>query len=81
MPQLSLPDALRYFFSPFAIYFYYLLYDPAAAKELAKDIGVLGSIAALVTGTAIYYLYRYLIYDDFILSLYDAIRHETQRSL
>jgi len=64
MPQLSLPEALRYFFSPFVIGFYFCLYDPATAKVLIKDFGFIPAIASLVAGITIYYVYRYCIYDE-----------------
>jgi len=74
MPQLTLPDALRYFFSPFVIVFYFCLFSPETVKSLAKDFGLIPTIAALVAGVTIYYVYRYCLYDYLILSLYDKWR-------
>jgi hypothetical protein len=74
MPQLTLPEALRYFFSPFVIVFYFYLLSPELAKNLAKDFGLIPIVAALVAGVAIYYVYRYWLYNDVILPLYDKWR-------
>lgn len=79
MPQLSLADALRYFFAPFVLYSYYFFLLPEQAGELAKDLGALGSISALVSGSVLYYVYRYFVYDVIILPLYDRLRTENHR--
>jgi hypothetical protein len=74
MPQLTLPETLRYFFSPFVVAFYFCLFSPEMAKSLSKDFGLVPIIAALVAGVTIYYIYRYCFYNDLILSLYDKWR-------
>jgi hypothetical protein len=79
MPKLTLPEALRYFFPPFVIFFYYSILDASSAKELVKSFGLVGSVASLVAGIVIYYVYRYVICDDIILSLYDFLRKDNQR--
>jgi len=48
MPQLTLPESLRYFFSPFIFLFYYLIYHHEKAKTLVSELGVLGSASFLV---------------------------------
>jgi|ERR1019366_5785758 hypothetical protein len=74
IPQLTLPEALRYFFSPFVIVFYFCLLSPETVKSLAKDFGLIPTIAAVVAGVTIYYVYRYCLYNDLILPLYDRWR-------
>lgn len=79
MPQINLPDALRYFFSPFVVGLYYCIFDPDTAKQLLKDFGAIPTIAGLVAGITFYYVYRYCIYNDLIMTLYDACRKENFR--
>jgi hypothetical protein len=74
MPQLTLPEALRYFFSPFVIVFYFCLVLPETAQRIAKDFGAIPTAAAIVAGVTIYYVYRYCLYNCLILPLYDKYR-------
>ena len=55
MPKVNLPEALRYFFTPFVIGFYYCIFDPACAKELVKQFGAIPAVAFLVAGIPFYY--------------------------
>jgi len=80
MPQLSLQEALRYFFAPFVLYFYFAIYDKDDAIFLAREFGLVGVAAFLVAGCVIYYLYRYLIYDIVIVWLRDLLDRETYRT-
>ena len=81
MPQLTLPDALRYFFAPFVICFCYFVYDPKSAETYARNFGPLGPISFLVAGSTLYYVYRALIYDAVILLVYDRVRKKTHRAI
>lgn len=81
MPKLTLPEALRYFFSSFVIMFYFCIYDPYRAKLLIRDFGPLPAVAALVAGVSVYYVYRYTIYDDLIMPLYDSWRRNENHRL
>ena len=79
MPQLSLSDALRYFFAPFALFFYMAVYDKTLVSGIQTSFGPIGLIAFLVTGSAIYFVYRYLIYDYIILWLKDIFEKDNYR--
>ena len=79
MPTLTFADALRYFFAPFLLYFYFAFYDLDRALCLQQRVGVLGAISFLVAGSVIYFVYRYLIYEWIILWLYDIARVRTYR--
>jgi hypothetical protein len=81
MPQISLPEAQRYFFSPFIIAFCFCVYDPSSAKTLLKDFGIIPAVAALVAGVTIYYFYRFCIYNDLIMSFYDCLRRNENHRL
>ena len=79
MPQISLTEALRYFFAPFVLFLYLVVYDSSLAARLQTKFGAVGVIAFLVAGSVLYFLYRLLIYDVLILWLYDVFRNETYR--
>lgn len=49
---------------------------PKQQRNLLHDFGVLPSIAALVAGVTIYYIYRYWIYDRIIMPAYDYFRNK-----
>lgn len=80
MPTLSLPDYLKYFFAPVIVGFYYCIFDPTNAASLVKEFGLIPAIAFLFAGISIYYVYRYLIYNDLIMPIYDFIRNSTHRN-
>jgi hypothetical protein len=79
MPQLTFPETLRYFLSPAITYVYFLIFDFNLAKTLFGDFNVGASIACLVSGVIFYYVYRYFIYDDIILTIYDLTPGENHR--
>lgn len=79
MPTLSLPEAVRYFFAPFVIYFYFWICNPVQAEGWLKDLSALGQVSGLVSGCVIYFLYRHYIYDNFILWLYDISQEQNYR--
>lgn len=83
MPQLSqitLADALRYFFSPIVLYSYFCVYDLESATGLQQQLAFFGTIAALVSGTLIYFLYRFYLYNGFIRWLHDLLRKTNYRN-
>jgi len=80
MPTFSLADALRYFFSSFAILFFLAVAEPDVVKRLQEQFSVVGTVAALVTGTSLYFLYRYYVYDWLILWLHDYFRKRNYRT-
>jgi hypothetical protein len=79
MPQLTLIDALRYFFAPCVLFSYFVFYDRSYVVDLNKDFVGVGTVAFLVAGTIIYFVYRYLIYDPIILWLHDVFRKNSWR--
>jgi hypothetical protein len=79
MPSLTLADALKYFFSPFLLYFYLAIYDMNYASHLQNIFGFFGTIAFLVAGSVIYFFYRYIVYEFLILWFYDVSRRLTYR--
>lgn len=80
MQDLKLSDLVRYTFSPFILFFYLYLHDSSQAKSLISDLGTVGAIAFAVAGTAIYFLYRYLVYESIIKWLHDVLRRVTYRT-
>jgi hypothetical protein len=78
-PQLTLADALRYFFSPFLLYCYFSLYSQEDAIWLADKFGFAGMVAFLVAGCTIYFVYRFLIFNYVIKWLHDVFRTNTYR--
>ena len=83
MPQLNLIDALRYFFSPFVVFFYLAVYSPRHAIWLQASFGTVGLVSFLVAGTVVYFVYRQLLYNPLILWLHDTLgrRHSYRRYL
>ncbi len=79
MPKLSFPEAVRYFFASFALFCCWTAYDFKSATTTVNALGVLGTLAFLVAGTTIYFVYRSLIYDLFIMPLYDKVQKQNQR--
>jgi hypothetical protein len=79
MPSLTLNDALRYFFAPFVLFFYLAVYDKCEAKLLQESFGTTGVISFAVTGSVLYFVYRYLIYNPIIQWCHDILRRETYR--
>ena len=74
MPNINLPDYLKYFFTPFVVAAYYCMFNPINAAMLLKDFGTIPAIASLFAGVSVYYIYRYLIYNDLIMPVYDLLR-------
>lgn len=79
MLGLTLADALRYFFAPFVLFFYLAVYDAQLTTKLQQSFGPVGVISFLVAGSVLYFLYRNLLYDPFILWLHDIFRKQTYR--
>jgi hypothetical protein len=63
MPQLSLPDAVRYFISPFLLLGYLMIYDYDFVSKTQATFSYLGAVVALVSGILIYFIYRYVVYQ------------------
>ena len=80
MPQFALADALRYFFSPIVLLFYVFVFDSKFGGDLLDKLGLAGSLAFLVAGGVIYFVYRYLIFDHLIKWLHDRFRAQTYRT-
>ncbi len=57
MPQFALADALRYFFSPIVLLFYVFVFDSKFGGDLLDKLGLAGSLAFLVAGVVIYFVY------------------------
>jgi hypothetical protein len=74
VPQITLADALRYFFSPAAFYFYLCMYDINIATKWQQQLSVAGTVAGLVFGSVVYFLYRFYIYDTLIIWLHMRFR-------
>ena len=80
MPSLTIADALRYFFSPFAILFFFYIVEPNSAKDFEAKFQFLGIASALVAGSSIYFLYRYYVYDGLIAWLHDCFWENNPRN-
>ena len=79
MPSVTIADALRYFFSRFAILSFFYIVEPDIAKGLQEKFQFVGSVSALVAGSSLYFLYRYYVYDGPILWAHDCFRRENYR--
>jgi hypothetical protein len=67
LSDLSLADGLRFVFSGVIAYLYLYLLTPSTAQEFALTAGTLGfPLVLAVVGSAIYFLYRPLVYDPLI---------------
>ena len=56
------------------------LFDKQLASNLANDLGLFGIISFLVAGSAIYFVYRYLLYENIVIWLHDVLRGVTYRT-
>jgi hypothetical protein len=79
MPSVTIADALRYFFAPFAIFFFLNIVEPDIAERVQNKFQILGTVSALVAGSSLYFLYRYFVYDGIVLWVRDCFQKMNYR--
>lgn len=79
MPKFTIPDVLRYFIFPIAIYVCLFVYDEKYLFSIQDKLSLLGAIAGLVSGCAVYFLYRFYIYDHLVRWVIEACPNSSYR--
>lgn len=80
MPKASLPDAVRYFASPFVMIAFLAIYNYDFITKTQTDFSYLGAAATLVAGIIVYFLYRYLFFH-LLMWAHDLLGIQNYRNL